>query len=78
MLHLVGEYNSALHYNYMDCCTRYGSLWVYDGHGKWTEIGSYAVFRKEDTPVHCISCGAPTNADGSCSYCGTINRKIGN
>lgn len=81
-LNFIGEYDSSRDYNYLDCCIREGSVWVFDGTGHWTEISPVdiptheKIEEEEEVFFRCVSCGAPTLADGSCPYCGTINRKV--
>ena len=79
-LNFIGTYDPNKEYQYLDCCVRDGEVYIYDGRNNWTYIGVSAELQQEKTEeeifFHCTSCGAPTRYDGTCPYCGTINRKV--
>lgn len=75
----VGHYDKSVFYNYGDI------VLLSDGHfaictdvGCFTDIGCFTDTVKEQNPVkpritQCRNCGAPTDRDGYCYYCGTYN-----
>lgn len=84
----VGAYNSNIEYNYGDIVTKEVEgqkvLWVFDGHIGWNEIGPVVTKEEEEKEketkeeeifYQCKNCGAPTRENGTCEYCGTINRR---
>lgn len=77
-LNYVGQYDNSKEYNYLDCCVRNDSIWIFDDNRNWTAIGSceYYSHEEEDITTQCRNCGAPTYENGRCPYCGTINRKV--
>ena len=76
--YVVGHYDPMRDYDYGDVVIRESSVLIYDGRN-WQELGDHAhmnTHTEEEIFFRCVSCGAPTNHDGVCPYCGTINRKV--
>ena len=79
--HFVGTYNSNTTYTIGDLCTRDDDIYVFTG-TTWEEIGACDNFNSHShseeitITTQCRNCGAPTNDEGKCPYCGTYNHKI--
>jgi ribosomal protein L32 len=58
------------------------SVYIYDGKNfqELGEIEPQEQYKYEYEEVEilnkCVNCGAPTEKDGHCPYCGTYNRKV--
>ena len=78
--HFAGTYDSSITYSYGDIVERNGDLYYFDGYNDiMIKDEKYYSSIKEKSEIEiitqCRNCGAPTYSDGSCPYCGTVNRK---
>lgn len=77
----IGEYDPNIEYDYGDIVTKeidgQKVLWMFDGYNSWNEIGPVETKEEKEEEVfyQCKNCGAPTRENGTCEYCGTINRR---
>lgn len=78
-LHYVGNYDNSVFYNYGDIVLlEDGRLAICTAVGDFTYLGCCTDLMKAPDPVkphitQCRNCGAPTDRDGYCYYCGTYN-----
>lgn len=77
-VYFAGEYDPDRDYEYGSVVIKGNDTFIYNG-SVWEELGIWTAPEPtymEEVLYHCVSCGAPTKADGVCPYCGTINRKL--
>lgn len=78
-LYYVGNYDNSVFYNYGDIVLlEDGRLAICRDVGCFDYIECFTDSVKEPDPVkpritQCRNCGAPTDRDGHCYYCGTYN-----
>jgi len=76
----MGQYDPTIHYNYGDVVLRDGREYIFNGINVWEELGPTSLNISspavEEIVFQCRNCGAPTEHNGVCPYCGTINRKV--
>ena len=78
-LNYVGYYDNSVLYNYGDVVQLSdGGFAICSGVGCFDYIGCFTDSVKEPDRVkpritQCRNCGAPTDRDGYCDYCGTYN-----
>lgn len=71
----AGQYDAHIKYQNGDIVALEDSLYIVSDGNEWHELGPATADEQEEILYRCTSCGAPTNSNGVCPYCGTINRR---